>query len=149
MPQRRIVEQFTVRLKGRVLIGEPQHQHLFQFDLMMRRAAGFAAQVFLHRNLTAVDRHRRKLLHETAQRFLHFLRPDLRCEVVERFLHDTRILRLAILLQRIVLQFVDQTQRIDLPGLHGLIGRTFFIDPLGKNTRRVEVGKNHIAVERE
>ena len=71
-----VVEQLPERTKGRIQVGQPDHQHLFEGGLPMGDSARLAGQIVLDRELLVINRERRKFVDEQAQRRFDRLRPD-------------------------------------------------------------------------
>ena len=151
--QRRVVKQLAVRLEGRVGVGQPQQQHLFQCNLRVGIAGRVAGQELWHGHLALVDRLGGEIVDEFSQRILYRRRLQRLVEVLQRVAQRARIGLLAIGHDHQVQDLVDQRHRVDLAGFDSLFGVADQIAPfvhlVGELTGRAEVGNHHRAAQRE
>ncbi len=119
----------------------------------MRHALSLALQILVDAGVIAVDRHGWEAVDEAAQRLIDLLLADLVVEPVEGVRHHSGVLVLAVPLDHVMEDFVDEAHGVDLAGLH----RTFWIADqvaalvhlLSEKPSCVEIDKDNVAGEGE
>ncbi len=114
-----VVEQLFVLAHGGILVGHPQHEHLFEGQDCIGLAFAFALQVLFGVDFAAVHRHRGKFLVELQQGLVHRLRAETCVEMFEGLAHHGGVDLAAVEGHDVVQDFVNQAHRVDLPGAHG------------------------------
>ena len=144
-----VVEKLVEGGEGRVHVGQPEHQQLFEGDLAVGDALRFSGQVFAGVPSVTEDRERRELLHEVNQGVVKPIRLQFRHERGHGIGHDVRVHGPAVDLDGVVEDLVDQPHRVQLGGVDDAIGVALsvgqIVHALGKRAGGREVGNDDVA----
>ena len=144
-----VVEELVEGAEGRVDVGQPQHQQLFEGDLAVGDAVGRAGQVAGRIGPAAVHGQRRKLLHELGEGVIEPIRLDLGHERGQRIRHDVGVDGPPVDLHGVVEDLVDQPHGVELGGVDDSIGMALrvaaVVHPAGEEPCRGEVRDDDVA----
>ncbi len=104
-----IPKQDAKRFEGRIFVGEPQQQHLFESNLPVEYSSCTAVEPLGGADFTAIDGHARKLLDEGKEKPFDFSRGQASAKPANRLRHDGRIYVMAITGDESVAQLVNQS----------------------------------------
>ena len=148
-----VVEQLVEGHEGRVHVGQPEQQQLFERDLAVGVALGLAGQIGGRIPAVAVHGQRRELLDEAGEGVIEPIRRELRHERGHGVGHDVRVDRPAVDLDGVMRDLVDQPHGVELGGVDDAVGEAGGVGPLvhaaGEGARGREVGDDDVAARLE